>query len=326
MLQPRFVNLNALLNELRKLMAPLIGEDIDLIFAPGRELDLVKIDPGQFEQAVINLVVNARDAMPDGGRLIIETRNVELGEDDTTRQRDVRPGGYVLVAVTDTGLGIDPATKARIFDPFFTTKGPGKGTGLGLAMVYGFVKQSGGHVEVYSEPGHGTAFKVYLPRAEQGAAATRTAAANVEVPKGKETVLLVEDEAGVRHLSKFVLESNGYTVLEAGARSGGARRRGATRWRDPSAGHRRGDARDERPSARQRAVSGAARHARAVHVGLHRRGRPPSRRDGRQPVVPPETIQPDRPGPQGPRSPRRREGLKYAARAADTSRVGEDRC
>jgi two-component system, cell cycle sensor histidine kinase and response regulator CckA len=215
-LQPRVVNLNALLNELRKLLAPLIGEDIDLRFVPGNELDLVKIDPGQFEQAIINLVVNARDAMPDGGRLIIETRNVELGEDDAAHQRDVRAGGYVLVAVTDSGLGIDPATKARIFEPFFTTKGPGKGTGLGLAMVYGFVKQSGGHIEVYSEAGHGTAFKVYLPRAEQGTAATRSAAGTVEVPKGRETVLLVEDEAGVRNLSKFVLEANGYTVLEAG--------------------------------------------------------------------------------------------------------------
>jgi two-component system cell cycle sensor histidine kinase/response regulator CckA len=216
MLQPRVVNLNALLNDLRKLMAPLIGEDIELTFVPARELDLVKIDPGQFEQAIINLIVNARDAMPDGGQLIIETRNIELGEDDALHPRDVRPGGYVLVAVTDSGLGIDPATKARIFEPFFTTKGPGKGTGLGLAMVYGFVKQSGGHIEVYSEAGHGTAFKVYLPRAEQTTAATRSAAAHAEVPKGQETVLLVEDEAGVRHLSKFVLEANGYTVLEAG--------------------------------------------------------------------------------------------------------------
>ena len=121
----------------------------------------------------------------------------------------------MLVAVTDSGQGIEPATKARIFEPFFTTKGPGKGTGLGLAMVYGFVKQSGGHIEVYSEVGHGTTFKVYLPRVEQGTTAMRSAAAKTEVPKGMETVLLVEDEAGVRHLSKYVLASNGYTVLEA---------------------------------------------------------------------------------------------------------------
>jgi two-component system, cell cycle sensor histidine kinase and response regulator CckA len=215
-LQPHVVDLNALLNELRKLIAPLIGEDIQLTFVPGSTLDLVKIDPGQFEQAIINLVVNARDAMPHGGRLTIETRNTELAEDEEAQQRDVRPGGYVLVAVTDSGQGIDPATKARIFEPFFTTKGPGKGTGLGLAMVYGFVKQSGGHIEVYSEVGHGTVIKVYLPRTDRSAAATRSGAAVVEVPKGKETVLLVEDEAGVRNLSKHVLESNGYTVLEAG--------------------------------------------------------------------------------------------------------------
>jgi len=215
MLQPQVVGLNALLDELRKLMAPLIGEDVDLIFVPDRNLDLVKVDPGQFEQAIINLVVNARDAMPSGGRLLIETRNAVVDEGTATDSRDVRPGAYVMVAVTDSGQGIDPSTRARIFEPFFTTKGPGHGTGLGLAMVYGFVKQSGGHIEVYSEVGHGTTFKVYLPRAEQGTAAAHPAATVLEVPRGSETVLLVEDEAGVRNLSRFVLESNGYVVLEA---------------------------------------------------------------------------------------------------------------
>jgi PAS domain S-box-containing protein len=215
MLQPQVVGLNALLDELRKLMVPLIGEDIDLIFVPDRDLDLVKVDPAQFEQAIINLVVNARDAMPAGGRLLIETRNAVVEAGTVTDSRDVRPGDYVMVAVTDSGQGIDPGTRARIFEPFFTTKGPGQGTGLGLAMVYGFVKQSGGHIEVYSEPGHGTTFKVYLPRAEQGTATARAVTTVLEVPRGTETVLLVEDEAGVRNLSRFVLASNGYTVLEA---------------------------------------------------------------------------------------------------------------
>jgi PAS domain S-box-containing protein len=214
-LQPQVVNLNALLSELRKLMVPLIREDIHLTFVPGSDLDLVKIDPAQFEQAIINLVVNARDAMPDGGRLLIETRNIDLEADDVRHRRDVRPGGYVLVAVTDSGQGIDPSTKTRIFEPFFTTKNPGQGTGLGLAMVYGFVTQSGGHVEVYSEVDHGTTFKVYLPRAEGGTAATASATAALKVPRGTETVLLVEDEDAVRNLSKFVLVSNGYSVLEA---------------------------------------------------------------------------------------------------------------
>jgi CheY-like chemotaxis protein len=215
LLQPQVVGLNALLDELRKLMAPLIGEDIDLIFAPDRDLDLVTIDPAQFEQAIINLVVNARDAMPAGGRLLIETRNVQVGEGAATESRDVRPGAYVMVAVTDTGQGIDHATRARIFEPFFTTKAPGQGTGLGLAMVYGFVRQSGGHIEVHSEPGRGTTFKVYLPREHQGAATSRSTVSVLEVPRGSETVLLVEDEQAVRKLSRFVLESSGYMVLEA---------------------------------------------------------------------------------------------------------------
>ncbi|HEV8578450.1 MAG TPA: PAS domain S-box protein, partial [Thermoanaerobaculia bacterium] len=155
LLQPEVVSLNMLLDELRKLLRPLIGDDIELALISDPGLGLAKVDPGQFEQAIINLAVNARDAMPQGGRLIIETRNAELAEADAERRPDVRPGQYVLVMVSDSGQGMDEATRARIFEPFFTTKGPAKGTGLGLAMVYGFVKQSGGHIEVYSEPGHG---------------------------------------------------------------------------------------------------------------------------------------------------------------------------
>jgi two-component system, cell cycle sensor histidine kinase and response regulator CckA len=214
-LLPQVVNLNTLLGELCKLLRPIIGEDVELRFAPGPLLGLAKIDPGHFEHAVINLAVNARDAMPQGGRLVIETREVELGADYAATHSDVRPGRYVLVAVSDSGQGMDAATKSRIFEPFFTTKPAGKGTGLGLAMVYGFLKQSDGHVEVYSEPGHGTTFKIYLPSADEVALKARQTAEPLQLPRGTETVLLVEDEAAVRNLAKLVLRSGGYSVLEA---------------------------------------------------------------------------------------------------------------
>jgi PAS domain S-box-containing protein len=215
MLQPQVVSLNELLVELLKLLNRLIGEDVELALVPDPDLGLAKVDPGQFEQAVINLVVNARDAMPRGGRLTIETRNAELDEGYAGRYSEVRPGQYVLVAVSDTGHGMDEATKARIFEPFFTTKEVGKGTGLGLAMVYGFVTQSEGHVEVYSELGHGTTFKVYLPRAKATAPSAKSDPGLLKVPKGTETVLLVEDEDAVRTLSRLILQASGYTVLEA---------------------------------------------------------------------------------------------------------------
>jgi nitrogen-specific signal transduction histidine kinase/CheY-like chemotaxis protein len=214
-LQPQVVSLNTLLGELLKLLKRLIGEDIELALVPGAALGLAKVDPGQFEQAVINLAVNARDAMPRGGRLTIETHNAELAEGYAERYPEVRPGRYVLVVVRDSGQGMDEATKARIFEPFFTTKEPGKGTGLGLAMVYGFVKQSGGHIEVESEPGRGATFKVYLPRAEETTPSAKSSPSLLQMPKGTETVLLVEDEDAVRALSKLVLQSSGYTVLEA---------------------------------------------------------------------------------------------------------------
>jgi two-component system, cell cycle sensor histidine kinase and response regulator CckA len=214
-LQPQIVSLNDLLEELHKLLIRLIGEDVELALVQDRDLGLAKVDPGQFEQAIINLAVNARDAMPQGGRLTIETKNAELDHGYADRHAEVRPGRYVLVAVSDTGHGMNASTRARIFEPFFTTKEIGKGTGLGLAMVYGFVKQSGGHVDVYSERGHGTTFKVYLPRAEAAARSAKSSQGALRVPKGSETVLLVEDEDAVRTLSRLILQSNGYTVLEA---------------------------------------------------------------------------------------------------------------
>jgi PAS domain S-box-containing protein len=214
-LQPQVVDLNLLLADLLKLLKRLLGEDIEFTLTPGPALGLAKIDPGQFEQAIINLAVNARDAMPQGGRLVIETRNTELDTAFALGRTEVKPGRYVLVSVRDTGHGMDEATKARIFEPFFTTKEPGKGTGLGLAMVYGFVKQSGGHIEVQSTPGQGSTFEVYLPRAAETTPASKSSPDMLVAPKGTETILLVEDEDSLRNLSRLILQASGYTVLEA---------------------------------------------------------------------------------------------------------------
>ncbi len=213
-LDPQVVNLNALIGEVLKMLRALIGEDIELGFLPEAHLDLVKVDRGQFEQAIINLAVNARDAMPQGGRLTIETRNVAQTGEAAYREA-LPPGRYVQVAVTDSGQGMDAETKASIFEPFFTTKERGKGTGLGLAMVYGFLKQSGGHVEVDSELGRGTTFRLYLPWAEDAQLVRPRAPDTEAVPRGSETVLLVEDDAAVRKFSKRTLRASGYEVLEA---------------------------------------------------------------------------------------------------------------
>jgi two-component system cell cycle sensor histidine kinase/response regulator CckA len=215
-LQPRVAELNALVETSTGLLMRLIGEDIELTFVPAPDTGRVRVDPGQLEQVIVNLAVNARDAMPRGGRLTIETARSELDQGYAAQHVGVVPGSHVMLAVSDTGGGMDSATQARIFEPFFTTKGPGKGTGLGLATVYGIVKQSGGHVRVYSELGAGTVFKIYLPRTEDAAEAV-SLAASLRLPTGTETVLLVEDEDDVRDLAREVLEQLGYTVLEAAA-------------------------------------------------------------------------------------------------------------
>jgi PAS domain S-box-containing protein len=214
-LQPKIIDLNAIVLGLDKLLGRLMGEHIEMVTRCGANVGHVKADPAQVEQVIMNLVVNARDAMPKGGRLTVETVNVEL---DSTYARDhvsVKPGSYVMLAVSDSGIGMSPETVAHIFEPFYTTKESGQGTGLGLSTVYGIVKQSGGYIWVYSEPGKGTTFKVYLPRV---AAPTEAKPEVVQVQaagKGSETILLVEDEEAVRELASRILSAKGYSVVAA---------------------------------------------------------------------------------------------------------------
>jgi len=214
-LAPKVLDMNAVVSQMDKMLRRLIGEDVELVTQLARDLGPVSADPGQLEQVLLNLAVNARDAMPRGGRLTIETANVVLTEEYSERHHRLPPGQYVLLAVSDTGVGMDEATQKHLFEPFFTTKEVGKGTGLGLATVYGIVKQSGGYIWVYSEPGHGTTVKVYLPRVPGAAEPLPVAAATPELRRGSEIVLLVEDAAPVRSLARKSLESYGYTVLEA---------------------------------------------------------------------------------------------------------------
>ncbi|PYM82490.1 MAG: hybrid sensor histidine kinase/response regulator [Candidatus Rokuibacteriota bacterium] len=212
-LQPRVLDVDIVVARMEPLLRRLIGEDIDLVTATEPGLGRVRADPGQLEQVVLNLAVNARDAMPRGGRLTVETANAELDEAYARQQADVHPGPYVILAVSDTGVGMDAETRAHLFEPFFTTKGVGEGTGLGLATVYGIVKQSGGHITAYSEVGRGTTIKIYLPRVDAASEVRGAEPEPVVLRRGSETVLLVEDDEAVRELTCEVLEMHGYTVL-----------------------------------------------------------------------------------------------------------------
>ena len=213
-LQLRVFGLNAVVADLDKMLRRLIGEDVDLLTVLDPGLGTVKADPTQIEQVIMNLAVNARDAMPRGGRLLIQTGNVHLDENYVRDHAEVQPGSYVMLAVTDNGIGMTAGTMSHIFEPFFTTKARDKGTGLGLSTVYGIVKQSGGSIFVYSEPGRGTTFKIYLPRVDEHAVVPH-AAEGRPLSRGAETVLVVEDEAGVRDLIRAILEGHGYHVLDA---------------------------------------------------------------------------------------------------------------
>ncbi|HXO86842.1 MAG TPA: ATP-binding protein, partial [Gemmatimonadales bacterium] len=212
-LQPKVVDLNAAISGIEKLLVRVLREDIRLRCTLAEAAGAIRVDPGQLEQVIMNLAVNARDAMPDGGLLTIETANVDIDEAYVQAHRIAQPGRYVMLAVTDTGTGMDTATQARIFEPFFTTKDVGKGTGLGLATVQGIVQQSGGFIWVYSEPGNGTVFKIYLPRVDESPSGAEE---TIELDaRGTETILVVEDVAAVRAVTREMLERYGYQVLEA---------------------------------------------------------------------------------------------------------------
>ena len=215
MLAPTVLSIQGVVADMEKILRRLIGEDIELVSVNAPDLWRIKADRSQIEQVILNLAVNARDAMPRGGKLTIETENVEFDDSQARLPVILTPGRYVMLAVTDNGCGMDTETQAHIFEPFFTTKEKGKGTGLGLATVYGIVKQSGGYIWVYSEPGQGTTFKVYLPRVEESLTPQEVRAESRNIPRGTETILLVEDEQGVRDLAREYLEISGYKVLVA---------------------------------------------------------------------------------------------------------------
>jgi CheY-like chemotaxis protein len=215
MMEPRVVSLNGVVSDMGRMLQRVIGENIELVTVLAPDLWPVKVDPAQIEQVIVNLAINARDALPVGGRLSIETANVVLDADYAASHLQVQAGEYVLLTVSDTGVGMAEHVKARLFEPFFTTKDVGQGTGLGLSFVYGVVKQSGGHIDVCSEEGAGTTFKIYLPRAGETLQPAVPKGGMADIPVGQETILLVETDESVRDLARRLLRGQGYTVLEA---------------------------------------------------------------------------------------------------------------
>ena len=256
-LQPKLLDLNEVVSEVEKLLRRLIGEDVELVTRLDPGLENIKADPGQLEQVLMNLAVNARDAMPEGGTLTIETANAVLDARFAAGHPGARSGEYTALKVADTGIGMSEEVRSHAFEPFFTTKEQGKGTGLGLATAYGIVKQSDGYITVESEPGRGTTFRIYFPRAAGAAAPSGLGERPALSPRGAETILLVEDEPGVRRLSRSILEAQGYIVLEAAS---GDEALGVARSytrRDPPGHDRRRHARHERPRALGPAASAA---------------------------------------------------------------------
>lgn len=214
-IQRRVLDLNERLNDITKLLRPLMGDDVEIVIIPASNSALIEADAGQLDQIVVNFACNARDAMPRGGKFILETSVAQVDEGFAALHQPIKAGKYVVLAVSDTGTGMDEATKSRVFEPYFTTKGIGKGTGLGLASVYGIVKQNEGHIWVYSEPGHGTTFKVYLPCAEPKVGLAPAPVLEIIAPQQPGTILLVEDDHSLRRLTRQLLEEHGHTVIEA---------------------------------------------------------------------------------------------------------------
>ena len=291
---PQVLDLGEVVAETESILRRLIGEDVELVTSKETQLGAVRADGSQVEQVVMNLAVNARDAMPKGGRLTITLRNVELDEAFVRDHPGAKPGPHVLLSVSDTGVGMSPETQSHLFEPFFTTKEVGKGTGLGLATVYGIVKQSEGYVSVRSELGRGSTFEVFLPRVEDTPRPTRVARAP-RPSRGSETILLVEDEEAVRSLVEEILSSAGYRVLPA---ANGAEAVQISRDHDgphPSPDDRRRDAGDERASAREPDSGDEAERADPLHLGLHGRRPGAARRAGAGTGLPPEAPRPGRP-------------------------------
>ena len=269
-LEPKILDLNAIVRNVEKMLRRLIGEDIDFSTSLEPALANIKADQGQIEQVIVNLVVNARDAMPQGGRLRIETTNVHLDDDYARRHTPQQAGPYVSLTVSDTGIGMDAETQAHIFEPFFTTKEVGKGTGLGLSTVYGVVRQSGGHIWVYSELGHGTTFKIYLPLTGQATHVENSSPGPGESLCGTETILLVEDAEPLRELTRGLLVDNGYTVLEAGHPEQAVEIARQVQGSDPFATHGHGDAGNEWTSLGRQVGFHQTRYENSFYVRLYR--------------------------------------------------------